>query len=134
MTSVSLQSWSLIPGPASDPPASSLDLGDVIHYPPETVARTLLAFPGMRLVHLPEPTWWDWGARWEEGSRWIEVTLTLFESEPPSWGGSDLRGECDLQDILRLWAHLRTSVPSSWMHNADCEIHTPESFGRAVSG
>ena len=132
MTSVNLQSWSLIPGPASNPPASSLALDDVIHHSPQTVADAILAFPGMVLVHSPDSTWWEWAARWEDGTRWIEVTMTLFDSDPPAWGGSDSRGECDLQDILHLWGHLTSAVPSCWMHNADCDIHTPESFARLI--
>ena len=124
--------WSFIPGRLSDPPESSLDLQELIEYPPESIAAAILAYPGMQLVHPGTPSWWDWRANWENGGRRIELNITLFETEPPAWGGSDLTVFCGAQEILDLWMHLRTSHPAIWLHH-DCNIYTPESF-RALIG
>jgi len=129
---IDLRDWSLIPGPLASPPATSLALDSIVEYPPEAVAAAVLAFPGMHLTHPADPTWWDWVARWEQDGRWIDVEFTLFDVEPPAWGGSGLRGQCELADVLALWAAVRGRVPACWMHNTLCEIHSPESFARVV--
>lgn len=129
---VNLQDWSLSAGPLAHPPASSLVLEDIVLYPPEIVADAILSYPGMRLKHPADPTWWDWVARWDERGRWIEVGFTLFDTDPPAWGGSGLDGCCELTDILELWSTVRNRVPACWMHNTLCEIHTPESFAKVV--
>jgi hypothetical protein len=132
MSLISLTDWSLTPGPLSDPPPSSVALRDIEQYPPEVVAEAILAFDGMRLKRPAEPTWWDWLARWDQGERWIEVGFTLFDIEPPAWGGSGLEGQCELADMLGLLAVVRQRVPACWMHNTLCEIHSPESFARVA--
>src|SRR5215208_6439805 len=120
---IDLSHWSLIPGPLANPPADSLALTDIVEYDPAVVAETILEFPGMRLQHPAEPTWWEWVARWEEGERWVELDLTLFDIEPPAWGGSGLHGHCEVTDILGIWMAVRRRVPACWMHNDNCEIH-----------
>ena len=132
MSMIDLMDWSLIPGPLADPPLSSVALADITLYSPELVADAILAFPSMRLWHPAEPTWWAWTARWELDARWIEVEFTLFDIEPPAWGGSGLSGDCELEDVLGLWAAVRSRAPACWMHNTLCEIHSPESFARVA--
>lgn len=129
---INLKNWSLIPGPLNDPPKSSLALDDIVHYPPHEVADALISFPGARIKHTPEPSWWDLVVRWSEGDRWIEIGFTVFAGDPPSWGGSGLEGECDLPDILHIWSAIRKSIPACWMHDMNCDIHSPESFANAV--
>jgi len=123
-----LSDWSLIPGPACNPPPSSLDLHDFIEYSPSTIAETILAFPGMIAQNHGDPTWWEWSATWRHQEASIDVGMTLFEIEPVSWGGSPLRGGCSVPQMLALWNSVRQKCPGVWMHNSDCEIHTPESF------
>ncbi len=72
--------WSFIPGPLSDPPESSLELRELIHYPPESIESAILAYPGMRLVHQATPTWWEWRASWEYGDGRIDLNLTPLKS------------------------------------------------------
>lgn len=132
MRMIQLIGWDLTPGPLKDPPPSSVSLQHMEDYPPEIVADAILNFPGIRLLHPAEPSWWEWVARWERESRWIEVGFTLFETDPPYWGGSGLRGRCELPDILGLWFTIRNTVPGCWMHNIDCEIHSPESFAKLM--
>lgn len=135
MRLIHLNDWDLSPGPLTNPPKYSFDLNHSVDYPPEVVADATLNFPGMRLVHEAEPTWWEWVARWERDQRWIEVGFSLSEPpEPdePCWQGSGLRGACELPDILGLWFTIRSTVPACWMHNSNCEIHSPESFAELM--
>lgn len=132
MSLLDLQDWSLVPGPHDHAPSSSLNLHEITLYAPELVAEAILALPGMKLAHRADPTWWDSSARWEQDGRWIEVGITLFDTIPPAWGGSGLEGICELADLLDLWAVVRSRVPASWMHNTNCDIHSPESFKQAA--
>jgi len=132
---LTLEGWSLIPGPPRivDPPGSSIDLQDVASYDPREVAGSLLAYPGCRLVHPASPTWWEWRAEWAGGDRFIALGMSLFETEPPTWGGSGIEAVCRLEDIMGLWLSLRSRFPAAWLHNESCEIHTPESFRRSFA-
>jgi hypothetical protein len=132
MTLITLKNWSLIPGPLANPPKSSSALDDIVLYPPHVVANALIAVPGMRVKHAAEPSWGDLVLRWSEGDRWIEIGFTAFDGDPPAWGGSGLNGECDLADILEVWEAIRSMIPACWMHDMNCDIHSPESFANAV--
>ena len=122
--------WAFIPGSreVQDPPASSVGLQDVATYPPQAIAQAFLAYPGFRLVHAPDPSWWQWQVGWERGRSLLVVGMTLFETDPVSWGGSHVSGTCELDDLVSLWHALRAQVPAVWLHNSACEIHTPDSF------
>src|SRR6266536_2440219 len=97
--------WSLIPGPAElAQPMNSQDLQDMEVHSPAAIAESFLSFPGVRLLQPPTPTWWKWRARWESGSAFIEVGMTLFEDEAQSWGGSAITADCSLDDIEALWS------------------------------
>jgi hypothetical protein len=132
MPQIRLNGWSLIPGPLLNPPQSSVALDEIVEYSPEAVASTFLSYPGTRLVHAAQPTWWDWKARWESGVSHWEFGMSLFETEPPSWGGSLVMGDCELEEFLQFCRHVRGPLPAVWLHNSACEIHSPESFARQV--
>lgn len=125
-----LAEWSFIPGPEWDPPETSLNLQDLIEYPPGDIAEAFLAYPGMKSQNLGTPSWWEWSARWQREDETIEVGMSLFENEPESWGGSPLKGRCSVERLLSLWESIREKFPAVWLHNNECEIHTPESFKR----
>lgn len=125
-----LDDWAFIPGPAADPPQSSLHLYDLTDYPPEVVAEAVLSFPNMLLQNPANGDWWQWEAKWRQDNRYIRVGMSLFETIPVSWGGSPLHGYCEMSDIITLWEMIRVGCPGIWMHNSNCEIHTPESFIR----
>jgi hypothetical protein len=122
--------WAFIPSPGEilDPPASSVALQDVAAYPPDAIAQSFLAYPGFSLVHEADPSWWQWQAGWERGQSFLLVGMTLFETDPVAWGGSPVSGTCELDDLLSLWCALRGRFPAMWLHNSNCEIHTPNSF------
>lgn len=133
MALVEIVDWSLIPGPLRDPPPSSGTLEDIETYAPERVAETLLALPGVALIHSADPSWWDWRARWTGPSGWLDIGFTLFDVEPVAWGGSALEGVCELEDAVALVRALRAKLPGVWLHNGACGIHSPESFAGSVA-
>jgi hypothetical protein len=127
-------SWSIIPGPAElAQPMCSQDLQDIKVFSPASVAESFLAFPGVRLVHPPIPSWREWRARWESGCNFIEVGMTLFEDEQQSWGGSPITAECSLDNIEALWLHLQARHRGVWLHDPDCTIHTHDSFRQTMA-
>jgi hypothetical protein len=128
MRTFALNEWSLIPGPDSNPPDSSLNLRDLIEYPPSTIAEAILALPGTIEENRGDPSWWQWSAKWQCETATVVIGMTLFDTDPVSWGGSPLQGHCSAEQILTLWESLRRTCPGVWMHNDDCEIHTPQSF------
>ena len=127
--------WAFVPGPLAihDPPESSVDLQEVAMYPPDTVAQAFLGYPGFSLLHDADPSWWQWRAGWERGRSFLVVKMTLFETDPIAWGGSGVSGYCELDELLALWRTLSSQFPAMWLHNGDCEIHTPDSFLRLMN-
>ena len=123
------EQWSFIPGPAElAQPMNSQDLQDIEEISPAAIADSVLSFPGVRLLHPATPSWWQWRARWESGSDFIEVGMTLFEDEALSWGGSSITADCSLDDIEKFWSHLRSRHRGVWLHDPDCIIHTHDSL------
>ena len=120
---------SIVPGPMTLlEPAVSFDTHDVVQYTPEVVSQAILSFPGARLDNPSSQSWWDWKARCEMSDGFIEVDMSLFETEPPTWGGSDLRFTCGPQSIISFWTHVRSVCPAAWLHDAECRLYSPESF------
>ena len=136
MARVDLSGWSLIPGPLFDPPRCSTELHDLVVYPAELVAEALLAFPGMQVTHQADSSWWSWSARWtsEDGHRSMDVNFTLLGEEPPTWGGSEIEGACELSDILAFWEVVRRQIPACWMHDWNCRILSPDEFREEFAG
>jgi hypothetical protein len=53
-----------VPGPVHLPqPFSSVDLQEIAEYSPEAITTALLHLPNVILLHLAEPSWWEWKAR-----------------------------------------------------------------------
>lgn len=126
---ITTKPWSFIPGPADlVQPINSQDLQDIPLYLPDAIAESFLRFPGMQLVHLPTPSWWEWLARWESNSDFIEVGMTLFDGEQQSWGGSPIQANCSLHAIQSLLSHLRSRHSGVWLHDPECVIHTERSL------
>ena len=120
---------SIVPGPqALVEPAVSFDTHEVVEYAPELVAQAVLSIPNARLLSTSDATWWDWKARCDTPDGWIEIDMTLFDVEPPSWGGSGLTVECGPASLLDFWCRLRVTCPAAWLHDADCNLYSPESF------
>src|SRR5262249_59458113 len=91
----------------------------------------ILDYPGFTLHHAAEPTWWEWSAGWSRCNSFVILDMTLFDA-PIAWGGSNIVGYCALDELLSMWHALRKSLPALWMHNDDCEMHSPESVARLM--
>jgi hypothetical protein len=125
----SQRQWSLIPGPVKlTQPMRSDDLQEFESIPVIAVAESLLSFPSMRLLSPAQPTWWQWQARWESGSDFIDVAMTLFEEPVLTWGGSPLYADCAAESIEALWSHMQSRYRGVWLHDENCVIHTRNSF------
>lgn len=134
-----LTDLSFVPGPRSLPERfSSVDLGHLENYPLGDIADAFLSVPGVRLTHPPDPTWYDWRARWLAEDRFIDIGFTTCDVDldvTPSglvWGGSELRTHCLLADLLTLWRRVRECCPAVWLHDAETLMWSPESFEREV--
>lgn len=126
---VNLTDWGFIPGPElMDEPFDSTELQDISEHSPESIAATLLAFPGTKLVHSAEPSWYDWRAEWQFHERCIALDMTVFDDEEGGWGGSGIEAKCLAGDIIRLWSFLQTKHSGIWLHAPDCTMHTQQSF------
>jgi hypothetical protein len=77
-------------------PAFSFDTISIDLYTPEFVAEASLSVPGTRLLHLADPSWSDWLARWEEGDRYINLNINAVEVDPEGSGGIPLAWESSL--------------------------------------
>jgi hypothetical protein len=58
--------------------------------------------------------------------------MTLFDTDSMRWGGFTLAGRASPQLLLELYTHLHLALPGAWLHDADCELHTAESFGATI--
>jgi hypothetical protein len=126
--------WSLIPGPAKlNQPLNSQDLQEIEQLSAERIAESFLSFRDMRLIHAAAPSWWEWRARWASAGDFIEIGMTLFGDETQSWGGSPITADCSAAHIDELWSQLRSRHRGIWLHDADCIIHTPESFRNTIT-
>jgi hypothetical protein len=121
--------WTFIPGPETfREPLYSTSISEIAEYSPDSIASAILSFPDTSLIRRAEPSWWEWRARWQKEARFIEIGFSLFETEPAFWGGSELKADCLVSDLLALWLTIRSSHPAVWLHSPDGRVYTPDSF------
>ena len=125
-----LEDWAIVPGPESiHPPFDSLGDHEIAMYEPEDVSRVVLSYAEMNLTHGPDPDFWHWLGTWKDSYNQIELNMTLFDTEPPMWGGFDLSGSATPDALIRMYEHIRTRFPAVWLHDAyDCGLHDSASF------
>jgi hypothetical protein len=112
-------------------PCSSVAVDHSELYPPEQVADAILSVPGMRSLEPNEPNWESWLARWEQGLRWMEISLNALENGDTrnlAWESSDFRLHCTLDDFLFVWRTVRLKVRAFWVHDTDTEMWSPDAF------
>jgi hypothetical protein len=128
------QQWSLIPGPMVLPrPTNSQEIQDIQSYSVAAVAESFLSYSGLHLLSPAEPSWWEWRGRWESGRDFIEVGMTLFDETAQSWGGSPITADCTADAIEALWSYIQSRHRGVWLHDADCIVHTHDSFRHKVA-
>jgi hypothetical protein len=129
-----LGEWSIVPGPLSiRPPFDSSRLDVIEEYAPQVVAAAALAVPGTELIHLAEPDWWSWAARWSARDGHIDLAMTLFDTARRPWGGFKLAGTAGPRSLLEIYRRIHAVLPAAWLHNAESELHTAESFGARMN-
>lgn len=130
-TRVILTHWAFVPGPERmDAPCNSQDVKEIAEHSPTSIARTLIGYSGLVVVHDAEPGWYQWRAEWRTGTRSIDLDMTLMDDE--IWGGSEIDADCLAADILNLWALLQERHRGIWLHAPDCTMHTRQSFLETV--
>lgn len=110
-----------------DEPTDSQIVCDISQHSAQSVAASLLAFPNTVMVHPADPSWYQWKAHWQNGNRFIDLNLTLFDDEE-TWGGSEVEADCLAGDVIKLWTLLQARHSGVWLHAPDCTMHTQESF------
>jgi len=120
--------WSLIPGPDKvEDHLSSIGLGEIAEYDPHGIAIAFLAIPGMKLIHEANPSWYEWSAWWEQTNRWIGVGMSVFDVTG-FWGGSELKTDCYISDVVALWLRVQEAYPAVWLHSPECRIYAANAF------
>jgi hypothetical protein len=82
----------------------------------------------MLLTHPATPEWWDWSSRWAgDGGSHITLAMTLFDADPPFFGGFGVDADCVPSQLFDLWMALRRDLPRLWLHlAARQECNTPQ--------
>jgi len=126
--------WSIVPGPRTLPAAvfpSDQVQGEVVAYPPDQVARVLAGLSGLSVENDGEGDWWAWRATYEGQQDLFEVNMTLYETEPPFWGGSELGGITDAREALDFWKKVAAQLPGTYLHGSDARLYSMNGFRAA---
>jgi hypothetical protein len=136
--------WYLHPGPLTPTtePIHTVAFHGLTEYDYPVVADAILAIPGTRCIHPPQPQWDNWVARWELTGRYIEVdmfpdTEHYFSDSSGRffWSGGWLRCDCTVSDLADFLRAVRERCPGVWLcdsgdhlERGGSRLHTPETF------
>ncbi|MEM7243890.1 MAG: hypothetical protein AAF533_01025 [Acidobacteriota bacterium] len=129
-TDVHQLDWSIVPGPEVLPaPCSPSDrvVETIAEHSPEHVAQTLLSLPGVGLVQ-DSGDWWEWRARHRGRHDVFEITMTLFETQPPLWGGCELVGRPSASGLAAFAEQVAAVLPGTYLHGSDARLYTLDGF------
>jgi|GEM_PF-2262284 len=129
--------WSIVPGPRELPAAffpSDQVHHEVVTYAPDDVARVLVGLSGLSVDSDGGGDWWAWRATYEGQRDLFEVNMTLYETQPPMWGGSDLVGIVDAREALDFWKKVATQLPGTYLHGSDACLYSMEGFRTTFIG
>lgn len=78
--------WALIPGPSTlSELVSSNDVQDIEFTVCRLLGRVCPGISWCAPSPPPMPSQWEWLARWESGSDFIEIAMALFDEQTQSW-------------------------------------------------
>lgn len=123
--------WSIVPGPTTLPAAVFLTdqlRGELVTYPPHEVAQVLTGLPGLSVEDDGDGDWWEWRATYEGQRDLFEVNMTLYDTEPPLWGGSELAGITDAREALDFWEMVAAQLPGTYLHGSDARLYSMAAF------
>jgi hypothetical protein len=122
-----LHQLSFIPGPTPvRGKRSSVDIDTVPEWETTAIRNALLGLPDMTEVTLgshPALHMFEW----RQGTR--SLLLELEEAENPDWpfwSGCEIRTNCTFIDLLTFWLGFASQIPSTWLHNSNCVMYSPE--------
>ncbi len=128
--------WSLVPGPKVLPkptfPSDRVDQ-DPLEYGPNQIAQLLASLPGISAPPGTHKDWWHWKATYENHEDIFEINMTLFETEPPLWGGSELVGISYPSTAKSLLELVSGKLPGIYLHSSEALIYTLEGFTERFS-
>jgi hypothetical protein len=138
---ISGENLSMVPGPGDlHAPMPSISVEEVAQYFARDIVETLKSIENVvieedgtrsasRQRSIRTFDWWEIRWRWSVVDDSIAGDFTLLEDgDDPLWGGSNLRLECTCRELLLFWQAIRRRHPAIYLHDADCLLHTPESF------
>ncbi len=128
--------WLLVPGPPILPamcyPGDRVE-DEPVCYPPNVVAGILAGLAGVTVTCAGDGDWWKWRAVYEGRLDIFELNMTLFDTEPPLWGGCELIGVTNAQETLHLWRNVAAALPGTYLHSSEAVLYTLEGFMRAFA-
>jgi len=126
--------WSIVPGPRMLPrvvfPSDQVH-GEVAAYPPDRVARVFAGLSGLSVENDGDSDWWAWRATYEGERDQFKVNMTLYETEPPLWGGSELAGATDAREALEFWKKVAARLPGTYLHGDGARLYSMDGFRSA---
>ncbi|MEM1022370.1 MAG: hypothetical protein AAGJ19_01725 [Myxococcota bacterium] len=76
--------------------------------------------------------WWAWRALYQGEADIFEPNVTLFETSPPSWGGTARVAVNEPHAALALLYADGLGLPSVYLHSSGASLYTPEVSGAFV--
>jgi hypothetical protein len=67
-------------------------------------------------------------ARYESANDVFELNMTLFETQPVLWGGTDLIGASHAAETLGLFLRFQSVLPGTYLHSSEALLYTEEGF------
>ena len=126
--------WAIVPGPAVLPEPifpSDARCGQIVEYSPEQVADAFAGIAAVTVEPCPDSDWWSWQATYRGTRDLIELEMTLYDTEPPLWGGTVLSGGTDACDLLALWRKVLRRLPSTYLHSTEARLYSVAAFSEA---
>lgn len=126
--------WAIVPGPTVLPaPVYPSDgrYGNIVEVCPERAANVFAAIAAVTVAQREDRDWWSWRATYRGPRGLIELEMTLYETEPPLWGGCVLSGVTDARELLALWREVLIRLPSTYLHSSEARLYSVAGFCEA---
>lgn len=121
-----LRNIAVIPGPEKyTTPLFSTNVVNIVQYEIDSVVKALLKLDFIEITSPENSTYWQWRAVLTRQERNIGIDMSCLDQDEVFWGGSNLMGDCRIEDVLEVLQVLATNgIVSVFMHDSECEMHT----------
>ena len=89
------------------------------------------SLPGLTVDSSGDGDWWEWKATYESDDELFELNMTLFDTEPPLWGGCELLGVTDAKEAQGFWLRILAFLPGTYLHSSEAMLYSVEGFTEA---